>query len=125
VHGERLRQQRRRADAQESASQRARRARGDGRTGLRGTAQQALNPTGGHARRARASADDLTPQEARIALPARDGLTNAQIAAQLFISPRTVEYHLHKVVARLHIDHGARAVKPLGARRVELLEREG
>ena len=47
--------------------------------------------------------DQLTPQETRVALLARDGLTNLEIGERLFVSPRTVEYHLHKVFAKFGI----------------------
>jgi DNA-binding CsgD family transcriptional regulator len=47
--------------------------------------------------------DELTPQEAQIALLARAGLTNPEIGGQLFLSPRTVEWHLKKIFTKLAI----------------------
>lgn len=63
-----------------------------------------LLATGERARsRAVNTHEQFTPQEARVAILARDGLTNPEIGERLFVSPRTVEYHLYKVFAKLGI----------------------
>lgn len=54
-------------------------------------------------RRSAETRDDLTPQERQIAWLARDGVSNPEIGARLFLSPRTVEWHLHKVFVKLGI----------------------
>jgi DNA-binding CsgD family transcriptional regulator len=76
--------------------------------GARGLAERAsreLVATGAKARRRRDDTRDvLTAQEAQIARMARDGQSNPEIGAQLFISPRTVEYHLRKVFSKLGIN---------------------
>jgi DNA-binding NarL/FixJ family response regulator len=68
-------------------------------------AARALRATGETVRRRTAQTrDQLTAQEAQIARLAREGLSNPEIGSQLFISPRTVEYHLRKVFTKLEIN---------------------
>jgi DNA-binding NarL/FixJ family response regulator len=67
-------------------------------------ARRELKATGEKVRKRRhETRDQLTAQEEQIARLARDGLTNPEIAARLYLSTRTVEWHLHKVFAKLRI----------------------
>jgi DNA-binding CsgD family transcriptional regulator len=104
VYGEWLRREQRRAEAREQL-----RAAHDlfGRFGAAAFAERArreLQATGETvSRRADTARDALTVQEAQVVRLAAKGHTNPEIGALLFISPRTAEYHLHKVFAKLGI----------------------
>ena len=104
VYGEWLRRERRRLDAREQLRTAHEMFAEFGADAFAQRAERELLATGEHARkRTVETSDELTAQEALIARLARDGLSNPDIGARLFISPRTVEYHLHKVFAKLGI----------------------
>jgi DNA-binding CsgD family transcriptional regulator len=104
VYGEWLRRERRRVEAREQLRTAYEMLSEMGVDGFAERARRELAATGGTARkRVDETRDELTAQEAQIARLARDGLSNPEIGAELFISPRTVKYHLRKVFTKLDI----------------------
>jgi L-alanine-DL-glutamate epimerase-like enolase superfamily enzyme/DNA-binding CsgD family transcriptional regulator len=87
-------------------------------------ARRELLATGETARRRSACTADqkLTAQEAQIARMARDGLSNPEIAAWLFISVRTVQYHLSKVFAKLGIESRGQLARALPEQHVDPID---
>jgi DNA-binding CsgD family transcriptional regulator/Flp pilus assembly protein TadD len=104
LYGEWLREEGRRLDARQQLRTAREMFVAMGVEGFANRAERALLATGERiSKRTVQAREGLTPQEAQIAQLARDGLSNAEIGAQLFISPRTVEYHLRKVFTKLGI----------------------
>ena len=104
LYGEWLRRENRRVDAREQLRTAQEMLGAIGMTGFAERARHELLATGEKARkRTDETVGTLTAQEARIARLARDGQTNAEIGARLYLSARTVEWHLRKVFTKLGI----------------------
>jgi DNA-binding CsgD family transcriptional regulator len=105
VYGEWLRREGRRMDAREQLRIGHTMFVDIGMDGFAERTRRELAATGEVVRKRRdETRGDLTPQEQQIARLARDGLTNPEIGAQLFLSPRTIEWHLRNVFGKLGIE---------------------
>jgi len=104
LYGEWLRRENRRVDAREQLRAAHDQLTAIGMDAFAERARTELQATGEHVRAHTVQTrDDLTAQERQIAGLARDGLSNPEIGARLFLSPRTVEWHLRHVFAKLGI----------------------
>ena len=104
LYGEWLRRENRRVDAREQLRSAHDAFAAMGAEAFAERARRELLATGEKVRKRRdETRDELTPQEEHIARLARDGRTNPEIGAELFLSPRTVEWHLNKVFTKLGI----------------------
>ena len=106
LYGEWLRRERRRIDARAQLRIAHDMLDTMGMDAFAERARRELQATGETARKRTIATGDeqLTAQEAQIARMARDGLSNPEIGVRLFISPRTVQYHLRKVFTKLGIE---------------------
>jgi DNA-binding CsgD family transcriptional regulator len=104
LYGEWLRRENRRVDARAQLGTAHDMFSSMGADGFTDRARRELLATGATVRRRTVETrGELTAQEAQIARLARDGLSNPEIGTRLFISPRTVQYHLRKIFAKLGI----------------------
>jgi DNA-binding NarL/FixJ family response regulator len=117
VYGEWLRREKRRVEARSALRQAYDLFSEMGAGAFAERARRELAATGETVRkRTDETRADLTPQEAHIAQLAAQGGTNAEIGAKLYLSPRTVEYHLRKVYGKVGVSSRrelARTLKPI------------
>jgi DNA-binding CsgD family transcriptional regulator len=120
VYGEWLRRERRRRDAREELRAASQLFESMGAFAFADRAQSELAATGERVhRRTPETLELLTPQERRIATLVSEGAPNAEVAAQLFISSRTVEYHLAKIFRKLRISSRSELARSLFEARAE------
>jgi ATP/maltotriose-dependent transcriptional regulator MalT len=116
LYGEWLRRERRRADAREQLRTAHDMLDAMGMEAFAARARRELLATGETARKRTVDTTfHLTAQEVQVARLARDGLSNPEIGARLFISPRTVKYHLAKVFTKLDISSRSQLHRALPA----------
>ena len=114
LYGEWLRRENRRVDAREQLRAAYEELSAMGMNAFAERARRELRANGETVRKRRIETrGDLTPQEAQVANLARDGLTNPEIGARLFISARTAQYHLSKVFTKLGISSRAQLDRAL------------
>jgi ATP/maltotriose-dependent transcriptional regulator MalT len=112
LYGEALRRARRRADAREHLRAALTAFDQLGATPWAERARAELRVSGETARqRDPSTLDQLTPQELQIVRFVEQGATNRQVAAQLFLSPRTIDYHLRQIFAKLDISSRAELIR--------------
>jgi DNA-binding CsgD family transcriptional regulator len=126
VYGEWLRRQRRRRDARDQLAAAFDAFADMGAQGFAARARTELQATGGHARTRRAGAPSaLTAQETQVARLVAEGDTNREVAAKLFISPATVEYHLRHTYQKLGVSSRTQLTRKISQTEQKILGRTG
>jgi DNA-binding CsgD family transcriptional regulator len=120
-YGERLRRVQRRRDARDQLRAALEEFEARGAAPWAERARAELRASGERLRSRDAAREELTAQELRIALQAAEGKTNRQIAATMFLSPKTVEFHLGRAYRKLGISSRAELIRHFATGQPELV----